>query len=154
MTITHYARALVYAGTLPFFALMLSALGWLPNPLFAAFDTLSWGMAYAAVILSFITGIHWMLALDGKNLTQSLAKWLLLNSNLVALWAWLMWGLQDHALSWFGMALGFIWLLWLEVRVVKLPSLWPWFWTLRWQATTVATISLVVTGLTELGSVG
>lgn len=122
----------------------------MPDSLFRAMDVDHWAMAYSAVILSFITGIHWMLVVEPKHMTERQATWLLLNSNLVALWAWLMWGLQDDSLSWFGMTLGFIWLLWLEVRVVKLPSISPWFWTLRWQASAVAVLSLSTTALVQL----
>jgi hypothetical protein len=150
MNLPQMARALVYAGTLPFIALMLTSAGWLPNPLIAPFDTLRWGMAYSAVILSFITGIHWMLAIDAKNLTAPQAKWLLLNSNIMALWAWGMWGLQENAMSWLGMALGFVWMLWLEARTLQRSGPWAWFWPLRWQATSIATISLVITGLSQL----
>lgn len=150
MKMQSIAKALVYAGTLPFWFLLLVSLGLMPDSLLSALDVHHWAMAYSAVILSFITGIHWMLAIEPKHMTERQATWLLLNSNLVALWAWLMWGLQDEPLSWFGMVLGFIWLLWLEVRVVKLPSIWPWFWTLRWQASAVAVLSLSTTGLVQL----
>ncbi|MGC9385472.1 MAG: DUF3429 domain-containing protein [Hydrogenovibrio sp.] len=158
----HLARGLVYAGTLPFWFLLFASFGGVPSSLLGLMEVSRWGLAYAAVILSFISGIHWMLALEAsqtgeskpisepRQMTERQAKWLLLNSNVVALWAWLMWGLQAEPLSWFGMALGFVWLLWLEVRLAKLPRVWPGFWSLRWQASAIAVVSLVATGIHQL----
>lgn len=150
MSLMHLARGLVYAGTLPFWFLLFASFGGVPSSLLGLMEVSRWGLAYAAVILSFISGIHWMLALEARQMTERQAKWLLLNSNVVALWAWLMWGLQAEPLSWFGMALGFIGLLWLEVRLAKLPRVWSGFWSLRWQASAIAVVSLVATGIHQL----
>lgn len=56
MKIQSIAQALVYAGTLPFWFLLLVSLGWLPDSLFSALDVHRWAMAYSAVaVLSLST---------------------------------------------------------------------------------------------------
>jgi hypothetical protein len=97
------ARILTYLGTLPFLYGGLQAFGIAPYSEVLSFDISRALMGYAVVILSFIAGIHWGVALSempsqdmaptnlpllDKNHNSLLVNKLLISSNVIALWAW------------------------------------------------------------------
>ena len=73
-------RGLTFAGALPFFLALLLVL----FPQFG-FDGVYLATSYAALIISFLSGTHWMQALKASDATLSP---LLIKSNLVTLLAW------------------------------------------------------------------
>ncbi|WFE68935.1 DUF3429 domain-containing protein [Thiomicrospira sp. R3] len=142
------AQTLTYLGTLPFIYGGLAHLGLAPFAAWLPFAIDSALLAYAAVILSFLAGIHWGLALGKLDRydQKPLARRLLWMSNIIALWAWLMWLLPSSVLAFWGMALGFAVMLAVDWRWLTLAQTQAWFWRLRWQASFIAMLSLVVMG--------
>ncbi|WP_044407905.1 DUF3429 domain-containing protein [Thiomicrospira microaerophila] len=150
------AQILTYLGTLPFIYGALASLQMAPLANLMPFDIQQALLGYALVILSFIAGIHWGVALskmaapDQARPEQArLAGRLLLMSNVIALWAWCIWLWALSSLSPFsfwGLALGFGVMLVLDWRWLSLPQAKPWFWRLRWQASLVAILSLSLAG--------
>lgn len=137
------AQILTYCGTLPFIYSALYQLGVAPFAKLVTFDVQQAVLAYAAVILSFLAGIHWGVALSKlEQANNSLALKLLLMSNVVALWAWLMWLLPIELMAVWGLVFGFALMLVLDWRWLDLPNTQPWFWRLRWHASVVAIASL------------
>lgn len=145
------AKTLTYLGTFPFIYGGFGAIGLAPLSHLISFDIKVAMIGYAAVILSFIAGIHWGVALNKIELNSesNLAFKLLLMSNVMALWAWLMWLWPTPENSALGLAVGFILILILDWRWLHLPERKPWFWRLRWQATSLAIVSLVLTGVNQ-----
>jgi hypothetical protein len=139
------SRVLAYAGTLPFIGATLDAWSVLPLSQWFGISLSAWAMAYAAVILSFLAGMHWVYAMMAH--TQSMQTGgigLLINANVVALWAWIMWGLSPYVFATLGLAAGFLWMLWWDASNRTPAKETPWFWSLRWQATLIAVISLLL----------
>lgn len=145
------AKTLTYLGTVPFIYGGMEAIGLAPISHLIPFDIKLAMIGYAAVILSFIAGIHWGVALSKIELNSesNLAFKLLLMSNVIALWAWLMWVWPTPENSALGLAAGFILMLILDWVWLHLPERTPWFWRLRWHATSVAIVSLVLTGVNQ-----
>jgi hypothetical protein len=85
------ATILAYAGLVPFFATALII--WLtPNVFTANFASLvvPWTMYYAAIILSFMGGVRWGLAmLDDKKVSEYVTLGQLTNSVIPALVGWI-----------------------------------------------------------------
>ena len=152
------ARILTYLGTLPFLYGGLQAFGIAPLSEVFNFDVSRALMGYAVVILSFIAGIHWGVALGempsqsvaptdspllNKNHTPLLANKLLISSNVIALWAWALFLFAESHQAWLGLALGFVVLLWIDKSWLRLNQQRVWFWRLRWQASLIAIISML-----------
>lgn len=153
------AQILTYLGTLPFLYALLAAFNAAPFVTLLPFTVSDALMGYAVVILSFIAGIHWGLALSqsaAPNINvrlNTVTVKLLISSNVLALWAWAMflqfhWAAIDQAwwfqsLSFVGLALGFAGLVWLDYRWLNLANTHPWFWRLRWHASSVAVVALL-----------
>jgi uncharacterized membrane protein len=100
--------------------------------------------AYGAVIVSFISGIHWGLSMKDH---QRKTIWLLTTSNVIALLAW---GslLMHHAISAFAtLTLAFIILLMIDRKLYRLGHIEPWFIKLRHRLTLLVTIALFATGV-------
>ena len=118
------ARYLAYAGVLP---------PWLGLALHIAFPHAWAGFAtaaYAAIIVSFVCGMHWGVYLSSPVRTPIN---LLLTSNAGALFAWAMalasfWSVP---LACIGLAVALALLLVVDRRMMLLAVLEPWFWTLR-----------------------
>jgi hypothetical protein len=155
------AQILTYLGTLPFIYGGLASLQMAPLANLMPFNIQQALLGYALVILSFIAGIHWGVALSkmaAQEQTRAdqprpeqtkLAGRLLLMSNLIALWAWCIWLWTLSSLSPFsfwGLAMGFGVMLVLDWRWLGLPQAKSWFWRLRWQASLVAILSLSLAG--------
>ena len=94
-------------------------------------------MAYSAVIVAFIAGIHW-----GVFLFRQCSLNLFLHSNIVALLSWLsllstlLWGVVILLFC-------FLYLLWIDTVLVRQQLLEPWFYRLRGRASALALLSLV-----------
>lgn len=149
MSAIRLAQLLTYLGTLPFLYGALVSLGlapWLAILPFSVTDAL---LGYGVVILSFIAGIHWGLALNqqSSSSSQALAFRLLAMSNVIALWAWLMWLWPTTGFSFWGLAIGFGVMLSLDWYWLALQKSTPWFWRLRWQASAIAMLSLGLAGV-------
>ncbi len=123
------------AGVLPFAAGALAA--WRPDPVGAFAVTAL--LAYGAVILSFLGGIHWGLALErahprpaqlGLGVLPSLAGWTAL----------LVGGRAGIAL----LMVGFVGVLVLDLRLTRDGAAPPWFASLRAVLTTAVLACLAV----------
>lgn len=147
------AKTLTYLGMLPFIYGGFALLGIAPFVAHLPFDVTVGLLSYAVVILSFTAGIHWGVALQKMETRQhsTLALKLLLMSNLVALWAWFMWLFSSWLSSYslLGLAIGFAVMLLIDWRWLELPAQRPWFWRLRWQASSIAILVLTIAGLSS-----
>ncbi len=145
MSFITLSRILAYSGTLPFIYSALTAWSIAPFTDQLAVNVADWGMAYTAIILSFLSGMQWVYAMDmAKNSAdQKRAIQLLVNANMIAIWAWFMWGLMPSAIAYLGMAFAFVWMLWLDYIGLTPVRTQNWFWNLRWQVTLIATCSLI-----------
>ncbi|WP_029407297.1 DUF3429 domain-containing protein [Thiomicrorhabdus sp. Milos-T2] len=160
------AKILTYLGTLPFWYGILSALNLTPltlelNSHLQPFDISQVLMIYTLVILSFIAGIHWGFALNfhedldlsGANHAESvsskgqLSNRLLISSNVIALWAWIVVAFFEDYQAWLGLAIGFVVLLLIDKAWIKLDQSIPWFWTLRWHASLIAITCLLMNAM-------
>jgi len=147
MTPIQLAKGLTYSGTLPFIYGALYSLGIAPLANLLTFDVMQAMLVYAAIILSFLAGIHWGLALNKiDQAADRLAYRLVLMSNVMALWAWLMLLWPSGSFSFWGLAFGFGLMLILDWRWLELNINQAWFWRLRWQASLIAIVSLVLAG--------
>lgn len=131
------AWALASAGTLPFLA--------------GAADLLFLGGAwtasvqvYAAVIASFLCGVHWGAALLSARRVRPAA--LLLASNALALLAWLA-AMLPASTGFVSFALLFAGLAGIDHLLAR-ASVWPdWFWRLRMTITAVVVAACLLIGL-------
>lgn len=100
-------------------------------------------LAYGAVILSFMGGVHWgwAMAQDEPSLVRL---------GLSVLPSLVGWGglLLGGSAGFVVVALGFVALLWLDLRAVAAGRAAAWYPQLRWPLTVIVVASLVVGGLT------
>jgi|APCry1669190156_1035279.scaffolds.fasta_scaffold18361_3 hypothetical protein len=132
------AKALTYAGALPFIAAALLHV-LMPMVMPYHLDVI-WAVGtYAAVIASFLCGIHWALALLRGD---RFSFYLLISSNLIALAAWASL-LVPHAFIELSIqALCFMYLLALD-RKLYTHSLYPqWYYHLRGNVTAIVLVCL------------
>jgi len=168
------SKTLTYLGTLPFWYGILSALNLAPLNLTLFSEQLPLDlslvlMVYTLVILSFIAGIHWGLALSlhndysridnaqAKATNQTiiqpspsnvlLSNRLLISSNVIALWAWCVFVFFEDYQAWLGLAIGFSVMLLIDKVWIKLDKSIPWFWTLRWHASLIAIVCALMHAL-------
>lgn len=128
------ASALTYSGTLP---LVVSiALAFAP---IAGIDGNSMARAYAAVILSFLCGIHWAIFLF---FAEKCPHPLLITSNAVALLAWASLLVTHHAMALTLQAMCFLVLFALDFRLRRAGILPEWFYHLRRNATVIVVLFL------------
>lgn len=129
------AQGLTYAGALP---LVLSALaltlGYVP-PTGATWLC----MTYSAVILSFLSGIHWACSLF---FAAQCPRNLLLTSNIVALLAWLSLLAMDSPWAMLLQIGCFLYLLVLDAKLHIVGLLPCWFFALRRNVTTLVVLML------------
>ena len=106
--------------------------------------TESWSIAlyvtYGAIILSFLGGIHWGLAISSD---QALDPALLATSTLVALLAWLSLLFSNHRLEISIIGLGFLFQLLVDYYLFKMAYYDPWFFSIRRVVSLVVFITLV-----------
>ncbi len=129
------AKILTYSGMLPLVACVF--LTYLRMP---GFDSNLIARTYAAIIISFLCGIHWAAYLF---FAEKCPRNLLLTSNSVALLAWssLLITHQEIAIS--VQILCFIYLLMLDVKLRVAGILPEWFYSLRRNATAIVVSSLI-----------
>ena len=152
MNFATQSRWLAYAGTLPFIYCALAAWSLAPFVDLLPIDTNYLITSYAVIILSFLAGMHWIYALEAERKEHSTKRaiFLLLNANLIALWAWGMWGLSDTVYADFGLAFAFTWMLWLDAIEITPAKHDATFWQLRRHATTIAISALLLTGVAKI----
>ena len=129
------ARLLTYSGALPFIACVLATIVDL-NLIDA-----SWvGVAYGAVILSFISGMHWGIYLFHA---ASCSRNLFITSNIATLFGWVSLLVYPHGASFLIQVSCFAGLLWLDRGLAQRGVLPPWFFRLRLHATFIVVSSLI-----------
>ena len=133
------AALLGYGGAIPFVALALATIS--PLPFLPAAVAREGLLAYAAVILSFLGGIHWGIAFSGSG-KNARAMALRTGSVLPALAAWLaVWigGMPGHlALLVLFVVLGLWDIVWR--RHFRTPD---WYMTLRAHLTAIVSLALL-----------
>ena len=135
-----FASLLTYAGVLPFLILSFyqcfypghSLLGFNPRVLF---------QAYAAVILSFLAGIHWGIALQNPARCQ---RTLFVSSNLIALLAWGTLFKPLHLITSCVLMLAFLYQLLFDACLWRQGLLATWFFRLRLSVTLPVMLSLAL----------
>lgn len=137
------AKALTYSGLLPFlyFPVYLFFTG---NNVIFGFDVEALLVAYSAVIVSFIAGIHWGIFLFKKSSLN-----LFLCSNIIALLACLS-IFSIFFLNLIILILCLFFLILIDSSLFNQQLLDPWFYKLRLQVSTLALLSLFSYGLIAL----
>ncbi len=137
------AKALAYSGLLPFlyFPVYLFFTG---NSVIFGFDVEALLVAYSAVIVSFIAGIHWGIFLFKKSSLN-----LFLCSNIIALLACLS-IFSIFFLNLIILILCLFFLILIDSSLFNQQLLDPWFYKLRLQVSTLALLSLFSYGLIAL----
>lgn len=137
------AKALTYSGLLPFlyFPVYLFFTG---NNVIFGFDVEALLVAYSAVIVSFIAGIHWGIFLFKKGSLN-----LFLCSNIIALLACLS-IFSIFFLNLIILILCLFFLILIDSSLFNQQLLDPWFYKLRLQVSTLALLSLFSYGLIAL----
>lgn len=128
------AQLLTYAGTLPIWGAVLhSQLPFLP------IDATLLAITYGAVIVSFLSGIHWAVYLWHA---EKLSRNLFITSNITALLAWLTLLLPAPFYSLGLLIWCFLYLLVLDWRIAAAGIYPTWFYALRRNATAIVVILL------------
>ena len=136
------AQALTYAGTLPLIGCAL--LAWTRSV--PGVDAAGIGIAYAAIIASFISGIHWAASLF---FSPRCGYSPLIVSNVIALAAWISVLLGDALWACLLLALCFVSLLILDRRLHAQAVLPTWFYRLRRNATMIVVSLLLLMALAQ-----
>jgi hypothetical protein len=133
------ATLLTYVGILPFWLSALAmGIGWEEDRAFWAFR------AYGAVIVSFIGGLHWAIAMKEARYPT---RGLLATSNGIALVAWCSLLLDSRLCGLALLALALLCLLWVDARLHARGQIDDWLMRLRWRATLLVLVSLVGVGV-------
>jgi hypothetical protein len=132
------AKLLTYAGALPFLAVAAYALA-TGSPATA----MEIGVAYGAVIVSFLSGIHWAVYLFfGARCPRNL----LLTSNATALLAWLALLIAPSMHALLLLAPCLLYLLILDYKLRLREVIPAWFFVLRCRATAIVVLALALLG--------
>lgn len=131
------AKILVYSGVLPFFLLGIAGI----HPVNGFNFNLSLAV-YGAVIISFLSGIHWAIFLFFE---EQYSRNLFIHSNVVTLLAWLSVLSSRIYLTLLLQIICFSYLLILDYDLYKNKILPAWFYRLRCNATGLVTIFLFLT---------
>jgi hypothetical protein len=130
------AKNLTYSGTLPLIASAVAnyfpATGW---------DSTFIARTYAAIIISFLCGIHWAVYLF---FAEKCPRNLLINSNAVALLAWASLLTAHPLIAIVLQALCFLYLLTLDLKLRDAGMLQPWFYSLRRNVTIIVVLCLAI----------
>lgn len=133
-----YGFLLTYLGILPFWLCTTAiVLGVEQDHAIFALRT------YGAVIVSFISGIHWGV---GMKDSQRKTLWLLATSNIIALLAWGSLFLYHVISAFIVLALALMALLYVDVMLYRIKQIYSWFISLRWQATIIVLGALAIAG--------
>jgi hypothetical protein len=129
------ACLLTYLGILPFLMCTITIFsGWeQANAVFVL-------RAYAAVIISFISGIHWGI---GMKDSQHSTVWLLATSNIISLLAWGCLLIHQVMIALMTLTLLFVVLLLIDNRLYKMQQIELWFIKLRRHATFFVALCLI-----------
>jgi hypothetical protein len=128
------AQILTYSGTLPLIACVVSEFLHLDS------SASMIAIAYSAVIIAFISGIHWAAYLFFPNRCHVAV---LASSNLTALSAWLALILPEEHYALLIHLLCFIYLLWLDTKLLHTQIYPAWFFQLRTRATLIVSSCLI-----------
>jgi hypothetical protein len=135
-------RILAFAGAIPFFLGALGAARAAPVGVLGIGADL-FLVAYGAVILSFLAGIHW-----GQFVAQTpgVGVALLLSSNVVAILAWLAVLLEQSqlAVALLLLVVGFVCQLWIDWRLLGVNAIPAAYFRLRGQVTAIVLACLAV----------
>lgn len=129
-------KYLTYGGTLP---LIICAIA---DPIFEPYDARFFAACYGAVIISFLSGIHWAAYLF---FSEKCPRNLLLTSNATSLIAWLSLLIYPSWVSFLLQILCFLYLLTLDLKLDRAEILPQWFYRLRLNATFI--VVLVISAL-------
>ena len=131
------AKILTYSGSLPF--IFLTYLGFANNNQFFSIDASLMLMSYAAVILSFIAGMHFAYAIlqDKINIT------LLFLSNVVALISWVCLLVNFH-IALMLMVISYVFSLIIDFIAYKNLIIARWFFNLRLRISFIVTPCLLL----------
>jgi hypothetical protein len=128
------AKILTYSGTLPLIGSVL-----LNQIHISGIDAQYLGSTYAAIIISFICGIHWATYCFYPD---KCSHNLLITSNVIALLAWTSLLIPQNIISISLQILCFLSLLILDTKLLK-AGIWPkWFYNLRLNATIIVIFCL------------
>ena len=130
------ATLLTYSGTLPLIGCVIARL--LPV---AGVDSTAISTAYGAIILSFLCGIHWAVYVF---FAEKCPRNLLFTSNVVALLAWSALLMSNHTTASVLLAMCFIYMLLLDVKLRDACVLPAWYSTLRRNATFIVVACLAL----------
>lgn len=130
------AKILTYCGALPFIISIL--LIYFP---FGGLDGEKISQTYSAIIISFLSGIHWAASIFFTNKNS---PHLLLMSNIITLAGWVSLFLTNSVLVTIVQASCFLFLLLLDLKLYKATILPEWFYKLR-QKITVIVVSCLFT---------
>lgn len=133
------ASMLTYSGILPFLFLGIAVAFH-----FDAFNSRLALFSYAAVIISFICGIHWSTCLF---FPERHSVKVLIQSNLITLLGWISLFLGLHQLSIGLQCFCFIYLLVIDRYLYQQAVLPQWFFYLRIRASALVILLLIITGL-------
>ena len=100
--------------------------------------------AYAAVIVSFISGIHWGISMKD---TEHQTQWLLISSNIITLLAWASLLMPNAISALLTLSALLILLVCIDSKLYSMRQIDVWFMKLRWRATLCVVISLVASSL-------
>jgi Protein of unknown function (DUF3429) len=137
------------AGLIPFIGCGIAALGVDE----ASAQQMLWALiAYGAVVLSFLGGVHWGFALEPQGGEQSgrTERWRLLFGALPALVGWVALLIPLALPSWIGLVIliaGFLGTALVESQAARRGLLQPRYMLLRW-GLTVVVVAMLITVLT------
>ena len=133
--------SLTYAGALPFVA--AAAMPWLgidKIPNVGSFDFVA--QTYGLAIICFLAGAHWGTYLYHRD--QSPTN-LFLTSNVIVLAVWFAFLLNAAAISLFVQVLAFLYLLFVDFRLLQAGLLIDYYFRMRVTVTILVVASLIVT---------
>jgi hypothetical protein len=133
-------QALTYAGTFPLIIAVFVAYAKIPG-----MDPLFMVRSYAAVVIAFLSGIHWAAFLF---FSSKCPRNLLITSNATALFCWASLLFPDQKLSLALQSLCFLYLLVLDFKLKQAKVLPVWFYALRHNATAIVIMCLMMLELT------
>ena len=130
------AKTLTYSGTLPLIASAVCIYFPVND-----FDSALIARTYGAIIISFLSGIHWAAYLF---FAEKCPRNLLITSNVVALLAWASLLATHPPIAITLQALCFLYLLTLDLKLRDAGILPQWFYSLRRNATIIVVLCLAV----------
>jgi hypothetical protein len=128
------AQLLTYAGTLPFFGLLIgNQLGY--------FSSLAFIITYSSLIISFLCGIHWAIFIF---FSEKIKLNLFVISNLITLTVWTCFLFSNPKTIFVIHILSFILLFFIDKKLVQLRIIPTWFYIIRKRATVIVLTSLIL----------